>query len=159
MFQNIKKCFTTWVQNMTKPLIVSLCHYCIPFTFLIWCCWGSVWFPRFCLATAKIWSGRPVLQLCYSSVLFGKQGKHILWQWGQANPKEARGSILTPFFICFSPPPEPALCKLLARKAVCFTWGSHSSSWNFLCSFFVGFFLSLSFSHYCFGLLFPILAT
>ena len=38
-------------------------------------CPGSVKFPWFYLAAAKIWNGRLVLQLGYSSVLFGKQRK------------------------------------------------------------------------------------
>ena len=33
----------------------------------------------------------------------------------------------------------------IARKAVCFTWSSQSSSWNFFCTIFMGFSLSLSF--------------
>ena len=40
-------------------------------------CQGSVWFPWFCLTTAKNWSKgwTSVTATCYSSVLFGKQRK------------------------------------------------------------------------------------
>ena len=47
----------------------------------------------------------------------------------------------------------------LARRAVFFTWGSHSGLWIFFCSIFASFSLSLSFSHRHFGLLFPTLIT
>ena len=67
-----------------------------------------------------------------------------------------------PPFVYLSPPClEPALCELgwPKRRGVYFTWSSHSGPWVFFCSVFVGFFLSLSFSHWHFGLLFPILTT
>ena len=65
-----------------------------------------------CNKSLKQWTDQ-----CYSSVLFGKEKKYILEVWGRAGPKEvkrreARGSILAPLFYVFSPPSEPALCKL-----------------------------------------------
>ena len=42
-------------------------------------------------------------------------GKYILEAQGQADPKDTKrdpSSILAPLFMCFSPPSEPALCKL-----------------------------------------------
>ena len=119
-----------------------------------WCqrCWGSLQFPWFCLATAKIWSDMnqsysSVLELslccgcvissvlschskilkqqltsvtsqCYSSVLFGKQRKiHPPgMKAGQhKRNKEKRSQRLnfgSSFYMFFSPPHEPALCKL-----------------------------------------------
>ena len=139
---------------------------------------------------------------CYTSVLIRKQRKIHPWSVRACWPKrheEARETPgpLTPLFICFSPPPEPALkamapnsstlaWKILwtdepgglpslgshrvrhnwrdlaaaaARRAVCFTWGSNSSLQTYLCSIFMDFFLSLSFSHHHYGLFFPILTT
>ena len=64
------------------------------------------------------------------------------------------------FYMFFSPPPELVLCKLgEPGRLFASTWGSHSGSRTFLCSIYVGFFLSLSFSHHYFGLLFPFLTT
>ena len=68
-------------------------------------CWRSVWFPWFCLAVAKIWSdvwtsvtgqlqfrlnGRPMLQLGYSSILFGKQRKIHPWGVRLGWPKRSK---------------------------------------------------------------------
>ena len=98
-------------------------------------CWGSVWFPWFCLATAKIWSdGWISVKALYSSLrwtsvtvpcnLLGwtsvtallqfyleSKGKYILKAWWQADPKdEKRSSQLnlgSSFysFFFFFPPP------------------------------------------------------
>ena len=101
----------------------------------------------------------------YISALFGKQRKYSLKAWEWAYPKEACGSILALLFICPTPPPHltPTPLSLSYVNWVsqegCFSWGSHSGSWTFLCSIFVCFFLSLFFSHHYFGLLFPILTT
>ena len=57
---------------------------------------------------------------------------------------------------------SPWACPMqtgLAKSALCSTWGPHSSPCTFLCSIFVGFSPSLSFSHHLSGLLFPILTT
>ena len=44
-----------------------------------------------------------------------------------------RESALAPPFICYFPPPGPALCKLgLARRAVCSAWSLHSGPRTFL---------------------------
>ena len=86
--------------------------------------------------------------------------KYIFKTWGWANPKESLGSILAPLFQCFFS--SPWVCPIqigLAMRAVCFTWGSHSGPWTFLCCIFMGFFLYLSFSYLYFRLLFPILTT
>ena len=90
-------------------------------------CQGSMQFPWFCLTAAKIWSNRciSVTALCYSSVLFRKQRKIHPRGMRAGRPKRLRekrnpqtpSSILAPLFISFSPPPEPALCKL-GRSAV-----------------------------------------
>ena len=58
-------------------------------------------------------------------------------------------------YICLHAPLQIGL----ARRAVFFTWGSHSGLWIFFCSIFTSFSLSLSFSHRHFGLLFPTLIT
>ena len=59
-------------------------------------CWGSVWFHWFCLAAAKVWNGRPVLQLSYSSVLLDKQRK-VHPRALRAGPPQMRG--LNPFWL------------------------------------------------------------
>ena len=105
---------------------------------------------------------------CYS--LITAQG--FIWQAKESTPfplhdsgptpKERAQSRLASAFFRLSPPHlEPALCKLAwpRRGHVSFTWSSHFSMWIFFCSIFMGYFLSLSFSHCHFGLLFPILTT
>ena len=109
-------------------------------------CYSSVWFPRFCLAAGKIWSDRwaSVTALCYSSVLFGKQRKIQPQGMAASRPKrhkEKRSSHSIfgfSFYVFFSLPPEPALCKL-GYPGGLFTWGPYSSLQAFLCSIFTGF--------------------
>ena len=59
----------------------------------------------------------PVLQLRVTVQYYlESKEKYILETWGWADPKDAKRreapGPLAPHFICFSPPPEPALCKL-----------------------------------------------
>ena len=54
-------------------------------------------------------NGGSVLQLCYSSVLFGMQKKTS--SRGEGGPKEREGLDFGSSFSVFSPSPEPALCK------------------------------------------------
>ena len=99
------------------------------------------------LSSAKIWNNRPTLQLDYSSEFYSaSKGTYTLEARGQAdlegkaNRREARGPILAPLFKrFFSSPWAYPMQTGLARRAVCFTWGSHSSPPTFLCSIFVGF--------------------
>jgi len=81
----------------------------------------------------------------------------------QNKQREERGSILASLFICFfffsSSLWTYPMQIGLARRAFCFSWGSHSGPHTFLCSMFAGFFLSLSFSQCYFWLLFSILTT
>ena len=100
------------------------------------------------------WQTNVTAWLQFSFIWQAKE-KYILKAWGQANPKEASGSILTPLFICFLSSLWACFLYMgLARRAVCFTRGSHSGPWTFLCSIFMGFSLPLSFSHHYFGLFF-----
>ena len=74
--------------------------------------WGSVYFPWFCLTTAKIWSDG--WTQCYSSVLFGKQRKIHPRGMRAGWPKKRKekrdpSSIWAPPFICFSSPPWACL--------------------------------------------------
>ena len=113
-----------------------------------------------------------VLDQCYSLVIaqvkrwtnvlaqfyLASKGKYILKAWGQANSKGAKrrerlnfGSF---FNIFFSSPRACPMYIRLASRAACFTWGSHSSSRTFFCSIFMGFFLSMSFSHHYLALFF-----
>ena len=54
----------------------------------------------------------PVLPLCHSSVLFGKQRKIHPRGMRVVDPKEERAQSWLLFLYGFSPPREPALCKL-----------------------------------------------
>ena len=85
---------------------------------------------------------------CYSSVLLGKRRKTHPWgvRVGLHPPpkrhKKKRGLKLNvgSSFICFFLFPLSLPCVNWASQAgCCFTWGSHSGPWTFLCSFFVGF--------------------
>ena len=70
-----------------------------------------MWFPQFCLTTAKIWSNRQtnITAACYSSVLFGKRRKTHPWDMRAADPKDSKrreaplspGSMWAPLFRCF----------------------------------------------------------
>ena len=86
-----------------------------------------------------------VVDQCYCSVTaqfyFTSKGKSILEAWGQADPKEESGSILAPLFnVFFSSHWACPIWIGLARRAICFTWGSHSGPWTFLFSMFAGFY-------------------
>ena len=77
---------------------------------------------------------------------------------GRPHIKRERFSLGFSFYMfCLLPLSLP--CVNWGSQQGCFTWGSHSGPQVFFCSIFSGFFLSLSFSHHHFGLLFPILTT
>ena len=128
-FKISKNALPLWIQSITKPVIVSLCHYCAPFTFLLWYCRGrgvcnffSSVLPQQKLkwqTSVTAWlqlslSSGPVFQLSYSLVLFGKQGKIHPLGGSEGGPTQKKhGAQFWPLFLYdFSPPPEPALCKL-----------------------------------------------
>ena len=68
------------------------------------------------------------------------RGKYILKVWGRADPKEEQCPILSLLFVCFFSSPWACLMSIgLARRAVCFTWGSLSGPQIFFCSVYVGF--------------------
>ena len=96
-------------------------------------CWGSLEFPWFCLATAK--NVKWWMDQCYSLVLFGKQRKLHPWGVRAGWPKRRREKLAAqflPLFLYFISPPHWA-CPMqlgLARRAACFTWGSHSGPWT-----------------------------
>ena len=73
-----------------------------------------------------------------------------------AGEREKRA--LAPLFICFSVP-GPVLCKLGQPGVLCFTWGSHSGPWTFLCSIFAGFSLLGLLATAILDSFFPILTT
>ena len=113
----------------------------------------------------KQWKDR-----CYSSML----QLSFIWQAKENTSSRCEGQLTQKtrreekppaqfwllFLYVFSPHPEPALCKL-GRPGGLFVLPEvlTPSPWTFLCSVFMGFSLSLSFSHPYFGLLFPILTT
>ena len=108
---------------------------------------------------------RTVLQLSYSSVLFGKQKKiHPFFPlWERTNPTEAKrredsAQLWLLFLYVFSPPPSLPYINW-ARQESCLFHLRFSLCWTYLCSISMGFFLSLSFSHRYFELLFPILTS
>ena len=108
-----------------------------------------------------------MFQLSYSSVLFGKQRKIHPQDARAGQPKRSKEKREAQFwllflYVFFFFPSSLWTCPMqtgLARRAFCFSWGSHSGPHTFLCSMFAGFFLSLSFSQCYFGLLFSILTT
>ena len=88
----------------------------------------------------------PVLQLGVKAQFYlAIKGEYIFKAWEWADPKEVKWS-------------EEKRSERF-NFGFFFTCGSHSSPRTFLYSIFAGFFLSLSFSHCYFGLLFPILTT
>ena len=105
-------------------------------------CQGSVQFPRFCLATAKIWNGGPVSQFSYSSEFYSaSKRKAHLWgmRVGWSQRRGLNPSWLPPF-IHLSPPPLACPMQTVpARRAVCFTWGFHSGPQVIFCSIFEAF--------------------
>ena len=91
----------------------------------VWFCQGSVSFPQFCLATAKIWSNRhtSVIAWYYISVLCQAkentssrhEGGVTQKKWREEEEKERereRPNFWLFFLNIFSPSPEPALYKL-----------------------------------------------
>ena len=75
---------------------------------------------------------------------------------GGPTPKEKPQSILAFSFYTFVSSllwVWPLQIGLAKKGHVCFTLSSHSGLWIFFCSIFMGFSLSLSFSHCHFGLL------
>ena len=88
----------------------------------------------------------PVLQFHATAQFYSEsKRKYILKEWGSANPKnvkrrEVPGPNVAPLFICFILLPLGLpYVNWLARSAVCFTSGPHSSPWTFLCFIFMGF--------------------
>ena len=82
----------------------------------------------------------------YSSVLFGKQRKiHPRGMgagWPQSKEKRSPQFSFGSSFYMFFFFPSSWACPVsirLARRAVCFTWGSYSGPGTFLCSIFMGF--------------------
>ena len=113
-------------------------------------CWWILVSGECAVSTrAQIWSGGPVLQLGYSSVLFGKQRKIHPTGMRWADPKQERGSILAPLYMFF----------LLPLSLPYVNWAIQEGCLFHLRFHFYEIFLSLSFSHHHFGLLFPILTT
>ena len=121
---------------------------------------GSVYFPWFCLAAAKIWSNGQTSVI--AQFYLESKGKYMLkaWEWADPKEKQALGSILAPLFICFF---------LLPLSLTYINWASQESCLFYLrfslqssdlpLFYFCGLFPSLSFSHHHSWLLFPILAT
>ena len=107
---------------------------------------------------------RPVLQLrVIAQFYLAGKGKYILEACGWADPKDTKRREALPqfllLFLCFSPPPEPALCKLGCQEGCLFYLRSLFRSLDLPFFYFHGLFPSLSFSHSHFGLLFSILTT
>ena len=125
---------------------------------------GSVWFPLFCLTTAKIWNDwwTSVTAPCYSSVLFRKQRKiHPRVVGAGGRPKRHREK---------RSPPRSILAPLLLPLGLPYVnWASQEGSLFYLRSslwssdlplfYFHGLSPALSFSHLQSGLIVPILTT
>ena len=119
---------------------------------------GSMQFPCFCLTAAKIWIGRPVLQLGYSSVLFG-QAKENTSLRNEGRPTKIRKGLNFGFSFCMFFLLLWDYVNWAIQKGCLFHLRFSSQSLDFLLFHFCQLFLSLSFSHYHFRLLFPILTT
>ena len=128
---------------------------------------GSVWFARFCLTAAKIWSDgqTSVMAPCYSSVLLRNQGK-IQPRGMRAGQSKRREEKRSPwlnfgsFFLYVFPPPLSLAYVNWASQEGCllhlrFSLWPLGLPWFY----FHRLFPSLSFSQHHFGLLFPILTT
>ena len=88
---------------------------------------------------------RPVLQPCVTAQFYlESKGKCILEVWGRWSQKAWReekplAQFWLLFCMFFSSPWACPMQIGLARRAVCFTRGSHSCPRTFLCSIFMGF--------------------
>ena len=119
-----------------------------------------MWFPQFCLITAKIWSdGRTSVRApCYSSVLFRKQRKIHPQVGGVGSTQKTQKR---------SPAPSILAPLLLLLGLPCVNWACQEGSLFYLRSslwssdlplfYFHGLSPALSFSHCHSGLIFPIL--
>ena len=130
---------------------------------------GTRYFGEMCnfFGSVSLQQKFEAMDQCYSSVLFGKQGKYNLRHEGGWTQKKRPQSILLPSFYMFissPPPPTPNL------SLPCANWAGQGAGMFVspevltlvLGPSFVLFLqasLSLSFSHHHFGLLFPILTT
>ena len=98
---------------------------------------------------------------CYSSVTaefyLASKGKYTLKAWGGPTPKETPQSTLASPFIRFvSSPPSLTYANWASQDGCLFHLRFSLQSSDFLSFHFCGLFLSLTFSHHHFRLLFPI---
>ena len=125
-------------------------------------CWETLSFPRFCLATAKIWSDR---WTSVTAVLFGKQRKNAssrreggpTQKTGREERPTAQSWLLFLYFI--SPPPELPCINWASQESCLFHLRFSLQSSDLPLFYFHGLFPSLSFSHHHSGILFSILTT
>ena len=105
---------------------------------------GRVQFPGFCFVATEICSER--LTSITAQFYLESKGKYILEARGLANSKDMKrtprlnfsSSFYIYIYFFFSSPCAYSMSTGLARKAICFTWGSHSGTRTFLCSIFMG---------------------
>ena len=107
---------------------------------------------------SKIWNSRPVLQLCYSSVLFGKRWKMHLQGMRAGWLKRTEGlNFGSSFYMFFLLPLSLPYVDWASQEGCLFHLRFSLQSWDFPLFHFCGLLLSLSFIHHHFELLFPIL--
>ena len=133
-------------------------------------CWTAVWTQEDALlsvggvcnflGSVSLKQRFGTVDQCYSSILFGKQrkihpqGMREGWSKGRAV-----SHFVSPFYVFFLLPLSLPYVNWASQKGCLFHLGFSLWSSDLLLFRLRGLFLSLSFSHHHFGLLFPVLTT
>ena len=128
-------------------------------------CRGSVWFPWFCLAAAKIWSDRwtrVTAQLKLSFIWQAKENTSSRCEGRSTGKKQREATREAQFWLLFlyvlSPPLNQPYVNWASQEGCLFHLRFSLQSLDLLLFYFRGLF-SLSFRHHYSGLLLPILTT
>ena len=148
-----------WKESYNKPrqLLKST-----DITLLTNICWGSLEFPQFCLATAKIWSDERtsvIAQFCWQAkenISLRHEGKPTQETQRKEEPSLNFGFSFYVFFLLSLSLPY---INWAFQEGCLFYLRSSLQSSDLLLFYSCGLFSSLCFSHHHSGLLFPILTT